>query len=103
MEIVETPLFTQIIQNLIEEGSYRELQAVLIENPEIGKIIPGSGGIRKIRWTLPGKGKRGGARVLYYWYTSRNQILMLYAYAKSKKEDLTPQQLKALKTILEEE
>ena len=101
MEIIETPIFTKIVQNLFKDESYRELQEKIVENPEVGKIIPDSGGIRKVRWALPGKGKRGGARVLYYWYTSQNQILMLYAYAKNKQEDLTPEQLKALKAVLE--
>ncbi|MBF0290510.1 MAG: type II toxin-antitoxin system RelE/ParE family toxin [SAR324 cluster bacterium] len=87
----------------MEEESYRQLQMSLIENPAIGNIIPSSGGIRKIRWTLPGQGKRGGTRVLYYWYTSQHQILMLYAYAKNKQENLTPQQLKKLRKVFEEE
>ncbi len=103
MEIVETPIFTQIIQSLIPDESYQKLQNMLIEFPDSGDIIPGSGGIRKLRWPIPGKGKRGGMRVIYYWYTSEHQILMMYAYLKSKQEDLTPDQLKALKAVIEED
>jgi hypothetical protein len=103
MEIIETPIFTKIILTLLPNGLYRELQKVLILKPDVGKIITGSGGIRKLRWSIPGKGKRGGIRVIYYWYTSQSKILMLYAYSKSKQEDLTTEQLKILKNLLEED
>lgn len=103
MEIIETPIFTGIIQSLLPNGLYQELQKTLVLRPDAGKIIPGSGGVRKLRWSIPGKGKRGGIRVIYYWYTSQKKILMLYAYPKSQQEDLTPKQLKALKNLLEED
>jgi len=103
MEIIETPIFTKIILALLPNGLYQELQKVLILKPDVGKIITGSGGIRKLRWSIPGKGKRGGIRVIYYWYTSQSKILMLYAYSKRKQEDLTTEQLKILKNLLEED
>lgn len=103
MEIIETPIFTKIILTLLPNGLYQELQKVLILKPDVGKIITGSGGIRKLRWSIPGKGKRGGIRVIYYWYTPQSKILMLYAYSKSKQEDLTTEQLKILKNLLEED
>jgi len=67
------------------------------------KTIPGSGGLRKLRWSLPGRGKRGGARVIYYWAVIQEQLLMLFMYPKSERDDLTAAQIKILRTIVEEE
>ena len=61
-------------------------RAGLIASPDMGQVIPGSGGIRKLRFALPGKGKRGGARLIYYWLASKDKIYMLLAYKKAKKE-----------------
>jgi hypothetical protein len=69
----------------------------------MGAIIPQSGGLRKIRWSMSGRGKRGGIRAIYYWVMAENQILMLFMYPKSVKDDLTPQQLKVLREIVEKE
>lgn len=77
MVIKETSIFTKIIRELLSDDNYRELQATLINNPELGDIIKGSGGIRKCRWSMPGKGKSGGLRVIYYWITAEQQIYML--------------------------
>lgn len=101
MLIIETPIFTKAIQGLMSEDDYRQLQSTLVIRPDMGDLIPGSGGLRKLRWRLPGRGKRGGVRVIYYWATSREEIWMLLAYAKAHKEDLTPQQLKLLRRIVE--
>jgi mRNA-degrading endonuclease RelE of RelBE toxin-antitoxin system len=103
LEIIETSLFTRQVQELLSENEYRLLQITLLQNPESGAIIPGSGGLRKKRWSLGGKGKRGGSRVIYYWAVTKEQILMLMIYAKNEKDDLTTAQLKILKRIIEEE
>ena len=72
-------------------------------HPDLGVVIPGSGGLRKMRWSLPGRGKRGGVRTIYYWAVANDQILMLLIYAKKEQDDLTSVQLKVLRKIVEEE
>lgn len=96
MEIVEAPLFTKRITELMTDSTYRELQEALIGRPDQGEVIPGSGGLRKIRWGLSGKGKRGGIRVIYFWAVEHHQLCMLYAYSKARQEDLDSHQLTAL-------
>jgi hypothetical protein len=103
MLIVETAIFTRRIQELISDEQYRLLQLQLVAQPDVGKVIPQSGGLRKLRWSLSGQGKRGGIRVIYYWSASHETILMLFVYAKNEQDDLTSQQLKALRKIIEKE
>ena len=103
MEFLETPIFTKLIQKLISDEEYHLLQLQLSVRPESGDIIKGSGGIRKIRWSGSGRGKRGGIRVIYYYFNENEQIYMLFAYPKSKKDDLTADQLKQLKQLVEEQ
>lgn len=88
MIIAETPTFTRQVRELLDEESYRQFQLELVENPERGNVIPGSGGLRKIRWHGSGRGKRGGTRVVYYWATEREVILLLLAYPKNERDDL---------------
>ncbi len=99
MVIIETPLFTRQIQELMSDDTYCQLQEALIIRPDIGDIIKGSGGLRKVRWKLKGRGKRGGVRVIYYWVVAQDQIRMLHVYSKSKQADLTPEQITILKEI----
>ena len=87
MDFFETSVFTKLIQKLISDEDYRLLQLQLSVRPEFGNIIKASGGIRKLRWAGSGRGKRGGIRVIYYYFTEDEQIYMLYAYPKSKKDD----------------
>ncbi len=101
MLILETRIFTKLITRLMDDDHYRELQEVLIGNPETGDVIPGSRGLRKIRWRVAGRGKRGGVRVIYCHLNRADRIYMLYAYAKNEAEDLTRDQLKALRKIVE--
>lgn len=101
MIIIETNVFTRLIKELMSDDEYKELQEALVYRPDMGVIIQGTGGLRKVRWKLEGKGKSGGVRAIYYWMTEDEQIYMLYVYPKSEQEDLTPEQKKALKTIVE--
>ncbi len=101
MVIIETPIFTRTITEVMTDDEYRELQEELVTRPNGGTLIKKSGGLRKIRWKLQGRGKSGGIRVIYYWMVSDEQTYMLYAYPKGKQENLTPQQLASLKSIVE--
>jgi mRNA-degrading endonuclease RelE of RelBE toxin-antitoxin system len=103
MVFVETSIFTRQVQELLTDDEYRELQKTLVNRPDAGSLIVGSGGLRKIRWAKQGKGKRGGVRVIYYWAVSQEQILMLFMYPKGERDDLTPVQVKILRQIVEEE
>ena len=103
MNVIETPVFTRQIQAIMSDEEYRALQNTLIANPSTGKLIPGSGGLRKLRWKASGRGKRGGSRVIYYWFTKRDALLMLLAYKKQEQKDLTPQQTQALRTLITQE
>jgi hypothetical protein len=94
--------FSKLIKSLLPDEDYRHLQEALLLRPEMGNVIPGTGGLRKIRWRTQGSGKRGGLRVIYYLYTSENTFYMLTAYKKSDKEDLTKDQLKVLGKLVEE-
>jgi hypothetical protein len=102
MTFIETPVFTQRIKQLLTDDEYRLLQHALLLRPSAGKIIPKSGGLRKFRWGLPGIGKRGGLRTVYYWEVKADTIFLLLIYKKSKQEDLTQEQLKILRNIVKE-
>ena len=102
MEIIETPIFTKRITDVLSDDEYSELQWALVINPETGPVIPGGGGLRKLRWALPGSGKRGGLRVIYYLYLKDEAIYMLLSYKKSKQEDLTKEQMKSLSEYVKE-
>lgn len=101
MVIIETTIFTSLINDLMSDDEYRELQEALLNRPNIGALITGGGGLRKVRWKLEGVGKSGGVRIIYYWVTTDHQIRMLYVYPKGKQEALTRQQLAMLRKIVE--
>ena len=103
MRFVETPIFTEEVQNLLGEEEYRALQLALLFRPEQGAVIKGSGGLRKIRWGAKGKGKRGGCRVIYYFDKPHEVIYMLFVYPKSSQADMTPAQIKILGKLIKEE
>lgn len=102
MVFKETSVFTRQISKLISDEAYREFQQELIFNPTAGDLIKGSGGLRKVRWRSAAGGKRGGIRVIYYWYVSDSEIYLLLAYGKKEKEDLSAKEIKILRTLVEE-
>lgn len=99
----ETPIFTRQIMALVDDGRYLELQALLMARPDAGDLIPGSGGLRKVRLRLTGRGKRGGARVIYYWMKDRSLIYMLLAYAKNARADLGREEIAMLRELVRED
>ena len=101
MIIIETTVFTRLIKTLMSDDDYRGLQEALVQRPDLGDLIQGSGGLRKVRWKLEGRGKSGGVRVIYYWVVNDDQLRMLYVYPKGKQENLSADQLKTLKQIVE--
>ena len=102
MIFTETPVFTRQITKLLPDDQYRELQQELIFNPAAGDVIQHSGGLRKVRWRSATKGKRGGLRVIYYWYVSDDEIYMLLAYGNGEKDELTPKEIKLLRGLVQE-
>ena len=90
---IETRLFTRKVGDYLSVEEYRALQWELATRPDIGDIIPASGGVRKVRWAGKGRGKRGGLRIIYYWRTTHGQILLLTLYAKNETADITAEQL----------
>ena len=103
MIIIETSVFTRQVQKLLTADKYRDLQIALAERPDMGAVMVGSGGLRKVRWAAPGRGKRGGVRVIYYWAVEQERLLKLLMYPKSEKDDLSREQLMILRKIVEEE
>jgi hypothetical protein len=103
MVIIETSVFTRQVLDLLTDDEYHKLQVALARRPNAGPVIRGSGGLRKIRWARSGRGKRGGIRVIYYWAVAQEQMLMLLLYAKNEQDDLSPEQLRVLRMIVEAE
>lgn len=103
MVFVELPIFVRCANELFSDDDMRELQVTLLENPAAGGLIPGGRGLRKLRVPLPGRGKRGGARVIYYHWVSKEQCYLVYAYAKNAAADLTKDQLRRLADVIDVE
>jgi len=105
MEFIEAPAFTRHLSNYLGDEDYREMQARLGANPELGDLMPGTGGFRKARWAdvRRGKGRRGGLRIVYYYFKSEEQIWLMTLYDKNEAADLTSKEKKALKASIENE
>jgi hypothetical protein len=96
MIFIETSTFTKLIDSYLSVDEYLGLQKFLLEHPGAGKIVRGSGGVRKIRWAMAGKGKSGGIRVIYYWKQRDDEIWLLTVYGKSEKETIPGHILKKI-------
>ena len=101
MIFVETPIFTAQLRELLADDEYSEFQKFLIRQPNAGDVIRGTGGLRKVRWSALGKGKRGGVRVIYYFVDEADQFRLLFIYPKGIQDDLTAAQRKQLRAIKE--
>jgi len=100
---IETAVFTEQVVKAQSDDEYSKFQSFLAEQPTAGTPISGTGGARKIRWADPnrGKGKRGGIRTIYFYRDQHEQIIMLYLYSKDEQDDLTQEQKKALKAVIQ--
>ncbi len=94
---IETKLFTRLVKEYLSDEEYAKIQNSLIGNPEAGEIVPGSGGVRKLRWGLAARGKRSGLRVIYYARTRQGQIWTLTLYAKNVSENISSNVLRRIK------
>ncbi len=101
----ETPLFSRLLPEYLDDDSYSELQQALVANPEAGDLIPGAGGFRTLHWSdhRRGNGKRGGLRVIYYYLTEDRQIWMVTVYDKDEAADLTAQEKSGFKKAIQAE
>ena len=105
MEFTEAPAFTRNLSRYLNDEQYRRLQHTLADTPEMGDVIPGTGGFRKLRWAdvRRGKGRRGGLRVIYYWFEGQDQLWLLTIYDKDEAVNLTPEQRNILKAAIASE
>jgi hypothetical protein len=94
---IETRLFTNLVGRYFSDDEYAAVQFQLAADPERGDVVPGSGGVRKLRWRQPGHGKRGGVRVIYYARIRAGAIWMLTVYAKNEAENISPHILRRIK------
>lgn len=98
--VAETPTFSRQVEKLFTEEEKRELIDFLAENPLAGDEIPGTGGVRKVRFAASGRGKRGGARVIYYYLDETMPLYALLVYAKNTKTDMTPDEKRAASALV---
>jgi hypothetical protein len=102
ISFVETRLFTRLVDEYLSDDEYLELQATLARDPEAGAVIPQSGGVRKLRWRLAGRGKRGSLRVIYYVRSGRGVIWMLTLYPKNVTENIPAHVLRRIRQEVED-
>jgi hypothetical protein len=102
ISFVETRLFTRLVQEYLSDDEYSALQQALLQDPEAGAVVSGSGGVRKLRWGVAGRGKRGGLRVIYFLRTRQGQIWMLTIYPKNVAENIPANVLRQIKEEIDD-
>lgn len=102
MEFIETTTFTKYVYEYLSEDEYIGLQSLLVLYPKSGKVVPGSGGVRKIRWAMSGKGKSGGVRIIYYFKPNDNEIWLLTIYSKNEVENIPAHILRKIAKEIED-
>ncbi len=102
LTFVETPLFSKLVYDYLNDEEYGELQQHLAEQPESGAVVPGSGGVRKLRWGATGRGKRGGVRVIYFARVAKGVIWMLTIYAKNEAASIPAGILRKIREEIED-
>lgn len=100
--VVETREFLTATKKLMDDAERAEFVEYLAFNPTVGDVIPGTGGVRKIRWGLEGRGKRGGARVIYFYHNIEMPLFILEAYAKNERTNLTQAECHELRQATEQ-
>jgi mRNA-degrading endonuclease RelE of RelBE toxin-antitoxin system len=96
MVFIETSTFTKLIGGYLTDDEYSDLQNFLFKYPDAGKIVRGSGGVRKLRWAVSGKGKSGGIRLIYYWRKHEDEVWLLTVYGKSERGTIPPHILRKI-------
>lgn len=102
MTVVGTPFFLRKAAGILTEAEREELVAAIGADPSCGDVIPDTGGVRKMRWALKGRGKSGGARVVYYFHNESIPVFLLSIYSKNEKVNLTRAERNALKSLIPE-
>jgi len=103
MIFIETSIFTKILPSYLSDDEYRGLQSYLLQKPDAGDLVRGSGGVRKVRWAKAGQGKSGGIRAIYYWKKFENEIWMLTMYSKSERATISSHILKQIAEAIDHE
>jgi mRNA-degrading endonuclease RelE of RelBE toxin-antitoxin system len=103
MIFIETTAFTKLLSSYLTDDEYRALQTYLMQKPDAGNIVKGSGGVRKVRWAQDGKGKSGGVRIIYYWKKPDHEVWMLTMYSKTERSTIPGHILKQIAEAIDHE